>query len=220
MALKTKIEPIAKDIDLAINEMLSPVARSKAFAEYARGAIEEADQANQHILGRIPPRKTFVDGREGSSLESINPDRGTIVAEWELMTDVLRWIAATLEERSPVLSGNYKRNHILFADGQPVPRGAQIPEADEYRFSNLVPYARRIEIGKTKAGRAFVVQVPNRIYERTAQDAKARFGNMAEIFFTYRGVVGGGQVKAGTAGRAHNKSDVRFPTIYLRARRG
>lgn len=220
MALKTRIEPIAKDIEVAINEMLSPESRSKAFAEYARGAIEEADQANQHILGRIPPRKTFVDGREGANLESVNPDRGTIVAEWELLTDVLRWIAATLEERSPIISGAYKRAHTMFADGVEVPKGGVIPEAEEYSFTNLLPYARKIEIGKTKAGRAFVIQVPNRIYERTAQDAKARFGNMAEIFFTYRGIVGGAQIKAGTVGRAHNKSDVRYPTIYLRARRG
>ena len=51
------------------------------------------------------------------------------------------------------------------------------PLASEYVFLNTVPYARKIEIGKTESGRDFVIQVPNRIYERTANDAQARFGN-------------------------------------------
>ena len=51
--------------------------------------------------------------------------------------------------------------------------GETIPPADEYVFINPVPYARRIEVGKTKSGRPFLIQVPNKIYERTAKDARA-----------------------------------------------
>jgi len=43
----------------------------------------------------------------------------------------------------------------------------------------------------TKSGRDFVIQVENRIYERTARDAQAKFGNVAKIRFTYQSTVGG-----------------------------
>jgi hypothetical protein len=67
--------------------------------------------------------------------------------------------------------------------------------AREYTFINMVPYARRIEIGKTKSGRSFALQVENRIYERTAKDAKAKFGKAADIQFGYRESVGAYSLK-------------------------
>ena len=70
---------------------------------------------------------------------------------------------------------------LLLADGQVVPEGKEAPVAEVYTFVNVVPYARRIEVGKTESGRDFVIQVPNRIAERTAKDAAARFGNIARI---------------------------------------
>jgi hypothetical protein len=36
-----------------------------------------------------------------------------------------------------------------------------------------------------------VIRFENRIYERTAQDAKSRFGNIAKIRFTYQPLIGG-----------------------------
>lgn len=96
--------------------------------------------------------------------------------------EMLRWIASELMARSPVVSGTYRSAHTLFADGaevgsaEDVAAGAAIPDAAEYVFVNPEPYARKIEVGKTRAGRDFVLQVPNRIYERTAADAKNRFG--------------------------------------------
>lgn len=216
MAVRTRIEPISTFVEVVVREDLSPQAQSKAVAAFARERFQEAQETNKRILGRIPPHQTFVNGREGAPLESVSPSGGSIVFEFELMTDVLRWIAQTLVERSPVVSGKYRDSHTLFADGVEVDVGGQIPPADEYSFTNLVPYARKIEIGKTQSGRVFVVQVPNRIYERTGREAQSRFGNMAKIEFTYRGIVGGYQIKAGTAGRAHNRSEVRYPTIVVR----
>lgn len=216
MALRTRIEPIARDIELFISEMLSPQAQSEAVASYAKDVIAEADDINRQILGRLPPKTITVDGRAGAPLASVKPDGGVIIAEWDIVTDVLIWIAKTLVERSPRVSGDYIKGHTLFADGVETKVGTNIPAAEEYSFTNMVPYARKIEIGITEAGRSFVVQVPNRIYERTGKDARARFGNIAKIQFTYRGIVGGYQIKAGTAGRAHNRSEVRYPTIVVR----
>ena len=237
MGVKIKLDPVERSsVATVFGETLAE--RRAAAAAFAREGIAEADAANQRVLGRVPPKVVTVDGRPGAALETVNPDRGSIIVEYELLTEVLRWIGKTLVERSPVISGDYMRGHTLFVDGVEVKVGGQIPLGEEYAFTNMVPYARRIEIGKTKSGRAFVMQVPNRIYERTANDAKSRFGNIAEIFFTYRGIVGGRQVNPLKAGatpiarnakgrfkerggiRDHNRSDVRFPTIYLRHRKG
>lgn len=191
MAVRTRIEPIAETINLWVDQTLSPAAQSQAIAGYARSAISAGDEQNRRVLGRIPPRLVTVDGARGAALETVNPRGGSIVVEWELISDVLIWIGEKLRDRSPVVSGAYRDAHTLFADGVEIPIGGQVPAAEEYVFLNPLPYARKIEIGKTKGGRSFVLQVPDRIYERTAGDAKGRFGNVASIKFTYRAAQGG-----------------------------
>lgn len=217
MAISTKVESIESFIEIALRDDLSPPARSQAFAGFAREKLREAQDINRAILGRLPPHVTFVDGNQGAGLESVNPDRGVIAFEFELMFDVLRWIGDALKERSPVLSGAYRSGHTLFADGVEIPIGERLPSAEEYSFTNTVPWARKIEIAKTQAGRDFVISVPNRIYERTAKDARARYGNVAKIEFTYRGIVGAAQISPARAGssRTHNKSSLRYPTIVI-----
>jgi hypothetical protein len=186
MAVRTRVEPIAETINLWLDQTLSPRAQSQAFANFARAKIDAGDEANRRVLGRIPPRTVTVDGSRGASLEAVRPQGGSIIAEWELISDVLVWIGEALRDRSPHVSGDYQRAHTLFADGVEIPIGGQAPIAEEYVFLNPLPYARKIEIGKTRSGRDFVLQVPNRIYERTAADAASRFGNLAKIKFTYR----------------------------------
>lgn len=216
MSVKVRIQPIDDWVSVTVSETLSPKARSQAVADFARGRLVEALDKNRKAVGNDTPYDQFVDGRKGATLESVNPERGVIVFEFELVSDVLTWIMATLIERSPRGpaggAGTYREAHQVFADGRAVALGASLPAAEEYSVANLLPYARKIEIAKTQAGRDFLISVPNRIYERTAKDARARFGNVAKIGFTYRGYVGGGVV----GGRAGNKAKLRYPTITVR----
>lgn len=210
MAVRTKIDSIERDVQLIVDEMLSPEAQGRAVAEFAAGEIAKTDETNRSILGRIPPRRIWVNGSEGAALDSVRPG-GAIVAEWEIVTDLLEWFARTLIERSPRVSGDYIRGHTLFADGVEVPRGAEIPAgATEFVFINLVPYVRKIEVGKTDSGRDFVIQVPNRIYERTYKDGKARFGNQAKITFGYETQNGAYRLKFDQAHRTWSKKLRRF----------
>lgn len=181
MAVKTRIDSVSQDIGLIVNEALSPQAQKRAVADFAREAIAEADATNKRVLGRVPPRTITVDGRQGASLESVKVSGGSIITEWEIVSDVLVWIGDTLRDRSPVISGDYRKGWMLLADGQVIDAGENVPPAEVYTFVNVVPYARKIEVGKTDSGRDFVIQVPNRIAERTAKDAAARFGNIARI---------------------------------------
>jgi hypothetical protein len=190
MAVKVRVTPYEKSIKLLLDSRLSKEARSQRVAAFARKEIAAADAQNARALGSAPPKTVTVDGRNGAPLESVNPDRGTIIAEWSLVGDVLQWIYATLRARSPRVSGAYLKGHTLYADGVECDP-TRPPLAKEYTFLNLVPYSRKIEVGKTKSGRSFVIQVENRIYERTAADANRRFGNVAKIRSTFQSTVGG-----------------------------
>lgn len=232
MAIRVKIDPIGRELHLAFDEMLSPAARSKLFAETASTILADADQTNRSVLGRVPRSRTWVDSREGAPLESVKPD-GVIVREYELMDDVLLFISDELKASSPIGKGGdhrpghpgfYRDSHTIFADMVEIQLGGAVPAAEEYVFMSDAPYARRLE------RRAF-------IYEKTAAKAKQRFGNIAKIQFTYRGLVAGmalqksGPIKrAREAGRwkgrfakmggpqAQNASAVRFPAIVITAR--
>lgn len=202
MAVKTKIEPLAQTIKLVVANTISLDAQKRAVANFAKGAIEQADSTNRRVLGRVPPRTITVDGKQGAPLTDVKPDGGTIIVEYELITDVLVWIGDMLRARSPVVSGKYRDSWTLLADGTEVGESGSIPGAETYTFVNEVPYARKIEVGLTKAGKPFVVQVPNRIAERTAKDAASRFGNIAKIRSTFISLTNGYQLKNDAVSRS------------------
>lgn len=206
MPLATKVEPIDRDVNLIINDLLSPQARSQQFAEMAKGFLDEADDTNRHILGRIPPSTTWVDGAEGRALETVKPD-GTIVREYELVIDLLEQIADALRAVSPVRSGRYQASHTLFADGKEVPVGQVIPVADEYVFLSSVIYARKIEGVSGRKPESPLA--PRGVYQITA--AKFRGNNSARVSFAWRKPFNGGFI----TGHAGNKSDGRVPAIIV-----
>jgi hypothetical protein len=209
MPVKTKIQSFSTSYQIVVDGSLSKESQQKAVAKFARAKIAEGDAINQKALGRVPPKTVTVDGRRDAELETVNPDRGIIIAEWRLVEDVLIWIYKTLQERSPVLSGEYKKSHKFYADNSEA-NPARPPLASEYIFLNPVPYSRKLDMGKTKSGRDFLVSVPNRIYARTAKDAKAKFGNLAQIRFSYRAAVGGSIV--------NKNRDSRVPAIVVTIR--
>ncbi len=209
MAVKIKIDPLAIDIPAMLSGG-TLTEQKKIAAQFARDGIQKADDINQRILGRIPPRTITVDGSQGASLESVNPDGGSIIVEYELIGEVLIWIAKTLEDRSPVTSGAYKKGHTLYADGVPTDVNSTVPPAEVYTFINTVPYARKIEVGKTKSGRNFLIQVQNKIYERTAKDAKAKFGKTADIFSSFDYPVNAYRLKQNQATRSFKGGKMRI----------
>jgi hypothetical protein len=181
MPLSVKVTPVSTTYQEFVEQTLGPQARSDKIAAGARQIIAKADETNRQALGYVPPKKITVNGREDPSLSNIvPPDQGTIIDEYDLVEGVLAWIMMTLRERSPVVSGEYRDSHKLFADDVEI-NADKPPPASQYTIFNLTPYARRLEIGKTKSGRDFLISVPNEIYKRTWKDAVARFGNVAKI---------------------------------------
>lgn len=206
MALTTRVQPIDRDVQLMLAQDLSPEGQSAAFAAIAQEMIGEGDEANRLILGRVPPRKTYVDGVQGASLDRVKPG-GVIVAEWELVSDILFAIAQELRQVSPVRTGKYQASHTLFADGIEVPVGTEIPQASQYVFLSDVVYAIKIEgvAGRPPQSK----QAPKGVYQITA--AKFQGDNRAKVRFEWRKPFRGGLV----GGREGNKSDGRVPAIVV-----
>jgi hypothetical protein len=100
-----------------------------------------------------------------------------------------------------VLTGRYRASHTLFADGEEVAIGDTVPPASEYVFMSPLPYARKLER-------------LDGIYELVAAQARARFGNIARIDFSYRTAIGSAII----GGRIGNRSDQRNPAIIVTVR--
>jgi hypothetical protein len=219
MPLEVKITPLSQSYQVLVDQTLSPKARSARVADFARRQIRAADEINRRAFGAVPPKKVTVNGREDEFLNNIPPDSGTIIAEYRLVDDVLAWIMTTLRQRSPVISGAYRDGHRMFADDVEAD-AFEPPIASQYTFFNLVPYARKIEVGKTEAGRAFVIQVENRIYARTAEDAKAKFGNVVKIRAGFASTPSAYRLKRSTGRRKSRAAAVvTSPAIYPRSSR-
>jgi hypothetical protein len=180
MAVRTRIDSIAADINLIVSELLSPKAQSQMFAAFVKGGIAEASEANRKLGITAPPVVT-VDGQRGASIDRVKPN-GAVIAEWETATPAVLWIWNALRDRSPRLTGRYRDSHKLSCDGRDIAFGDDIPLARTYVFTNSEPYAHKIEIGKTESGRDFEINVPNRIYERVASLADAAFPSLDIAF--------------------------------------
>lgn len=217
MALKTRVQPIVRDLELFQAADLGPKARSAMLAAFAAETIEEAKAQNKQVLGVVPPYEVFVDGREGAPLTSVKPD-GVIRAEFELINEALAWIFQQLQIHSPVLTGQYARSHELFADGVDVGNPNVAPPAEEYVFLNTQPYARKIEgyrgLGGVTHRAPSSPQAPDGVYQAVATLAQRRFGNVAKITFSYRTAIGGDII----GGKAGDRSQLRNPAIIVRLR--
>jgi hypothetical protein len=210
MALAARVQPFERDLQLLLDDLVSPEQRSAALAEFAREEIDKAKAINARALGQVPPLKIFVDGHEGAPLTSVRPT-GIIVADFQLVNELLEWIDLQLLLHSPMKTGRYMRSHRLFADGLQVQiEGripANVPAANEYVFINIVPYARKIERGSS-------TQAPEGVYQVVAVLAQRRFGNLARISFSYRTAIGGGII----GGKLGNRAEQRNPAIVVRQR--
>lgn len=194
MAIKTRLEPLDRDIQLLINEELGPAGRSSALSAFAKQQLGVAQQQNARALGSVPPHETFVDGARGRPEESVKPD-GVIVYEFRLIEDALEAIGAMLVRASPVRTGRFQGSHVLFADGVEVDPGKIPLGASEYAFVNTQPYARKIERGLSP-------QAPEGVFHVVAALAARRYGNLARIKFSFRSLPAGAVGRWSVSGSA------------------
>jgi len=108
-----------------------------------------------------------------------------LVYSFSNMAEVVAFALETLRELSPVGSagdehpGLYRDSHTIFLNGHVVKDVDAFRSGDQVNISNPVPYARKIEAGRGK------MSVPGHVYEQAAQLVAARFGNHAQVKFTF-----------------------------------
>lgn len=136
--------------------------------------------------GIAPDAQAYANRPGQRNLDAVQLP-GPIVFDYDYRREIVAEALRLLIEASPRQSGAYAAAHTVFIDGVPVAElPARIPESAEIMIVNPLPYTRRLEIGKTKSGRDFVLQVPNRIYERVCKThLMPRYGNAARIEFDY-----------------------------------
>jgi hypothetical protein len=228
--IRTRIQLLERDVRVLFPDPLSDANVRRSLAQMAHQMLHDAQAQNQRVLGRIPPHKHWVDGREGAPFETVRPD-GNIMVEFELLEDVFTFIREMLEKTSPVGKpddprpdhpGKYKVSHEFSADFRVLGPDDPIPPAREYAFVSAVPYARKIERGLSN-------QAPDGVYEVVAAMANARFSNFAHIRFTYRAPLIGDvhswadTTKMESPYRRGEKRDTwlrRNPAIVIQHRRG
>ncbi|ACL59907.1 hypothetical protein [Methylobacterium nodulans] len=222
---RDRITPLQRDLQLLIDEGLSPEVQAQHLREFAHEEFQRAQFQNERALGYVPEHDLFVDGGQREDLSTVRAS-SRIIYEFHLLTDVIEWVDGMLQLHSPVLSGRYQASHQWFADDQPFDI-TQIPPAKAYVVLNTQPYARRIERGWSR-------QAPDGVYEGVAALAKRRFGNVAYVGFTFRsfpaGAIGAWAQSASAAQLArevrggnpklHEEWLTRQPAIYIDPGRG
>lgn len=222
------------------------VAAQKTIEATHKLLVETAKQKHAEIMNRDPRPASFtryVDGREGAAEESVRAG-GVIVYRYPRLEAVAQFAMEALFDLSPVLSGAYRTSHMLFLNASPVANLQDLRPGDEISIANPLPYARKIEVG------AMTMRVPGSdlVYQQARRKVMSRWGNVAKVDFTYRAIIGGGQINqaaaastgqpwwlGGAAARpatgatetriakafgatAHNRANLRFPCLIIRER--
>jgi hypothetical protein len=203
---------VAKDIVVAIEETKRNVQSFIAAT---------AKRLHAEVMATDPRPTNFrrwVDGVEGAREERVKPS-GIIQYRYSRLELVAQFAMETLFDKSPVGEpgdprpghpGFYRNNHIMYLNGVAVTNLKDWKAGDEIAIANAVPYSRVIELGKMK------MRVPgtDHVYQQAEQIVKRRYGNVANIRFTFRGI-GGLQM---VGGRLGNKSDNRYPALVITER--
>lgn len=212
--IEAKVQPIGRDLDVAINSWLGPEARAEILADNARSILSETDQKNAEALGQAVLSETIVDGVRTDDIDRVKAD-GVIVRTYDLMPLILGQIGELLWKHSPVRSGEYQRSHRLLADGDEIAevrQGWAVPTlpkgVKEFAFIPTVEYARPLERGSSK-------QAPDGVYQVVAALGKQSFSKFAKISFGYRELAEMEESKRERAARPHSPRDMRQPVIII-----
>lgn len=225
MAVVTKFVPMDRDV-LFSGAGLSEAEMAQALAAFARDEIEAAERQNEAALGRAVPHETVVDGVRGASLAQVTA-RSTIVAAFDLGSDVVTWAYQEAVKHAPVRSGAFRRSIRIYADGTEVSGPEAVsPNVDEVVIVSVAPYARKLEGGAGK--KHMSAQAPDGVFEAVAALASKRYGNQARIRFSYRSPTGGAsgletwargnaaQRDGSAAQRRQYQRNTRQPAIIIR----
>ena len=182
--------------------------------------VRTATAAKERVQRGTPSPSDYrqiVDGREGAPLTAVRAD-GTIIFAWSYAGEVVKRIYELMVAKAPRLKGQYIRGLLVMADGRETAPTAIPAGAAAYHVVASVPYARRLEVGKRRNGRPFVIQVPMHNVEATAIEARKLFGTLADISYTYVDLAGAHQLRRPIRRGRRVQTEVRYPAIRIAPR--
>jgi hypothetical protein len=156
------------------------------LVKVAREGIAKIRQEQFSRAGVAPDVEVRVNGQTGRSIETVHVP-GPIDALFDYRREIAEVGLVALQQASPRQSGAYANAHTVLLNGRSVlDLPANLARGDVIVLVNPLAYARRLEIGKTRSGRKFVLQVKDRIYERVAKNIlMQRYREVADISFGY-----------------------------------
>lgn len=176
------LRAMERDLRVILDEVSGPEA-SKVLAATWRKAHDEVMQAAQRRKGVPPSFVVAVDNDRNKALETA---RNIIVSNYDYRREIVMATIDALDKASPRKSGDYVRAHTIFVNGKAVGKVCPpLSETDTVFIANPLPYARRLEVGKTKSGRTFVLHVPPRIYERVYKEIRSIYRDISSTKFGY-----------------------------------
>jgi len=171
-------------------------AFDRAISVVLTGAREQCQQTLAKLVEDELDR-VLRDDRPDSYIQAIDGDTSKPIPQIEPFgqaffrfrygREVIAFALEALRAVSPVLSGEYRRRHEMFADGTLIADFNQIGDAKTVVITNTLPYARKIEGGRRGGGAAkhndsgamtqrkgSSAQAPDGVYELTAQTVNRR----------------------------------------------
>lgn len=193
------------------------VAMQATLDQTRKVLIATARREHERVMTTDPkPSSSYriVDGVRDAPLEGVRAD-GVVVYRFPRIEEVVRFAMETLFDLSPVDKDLYRRSHAIFLNGREVANLADYKPGDDVAITNTVPYSRKIEVGSMKMR----VPATDQVFQRARRKVMARWGNVAEVQFTYRGIAGSGRsgAKPGRETRGGSR-EPRFPVLLIRER--
>lgn len=199
------------------------VAVPRANAEAARELLADAAQRERARViaeqsgraGIAPTGETVVDGVRGGEPERVRPD-GYILLEWGYVREVALVALVALRQAGPRVEGIWADSLAILADGAEVEPRAIPHDAREIHIVATTPYARRIEIGRTKRGDPFVLDDSDyRLIERTARRIAPLYRQIATVRFAYVDLADAYSLSNRTARTGRRGGQVRYPAMRI-----
>lgn len=135
---------LSQSLSLLIDRAMPETKQRQIAADYARGVRDgliAKGLASRHYT-------TEVDGRQGAAEETVRLDGGRIVYNFSGFARAVEFVLDYLRERSPVLTGEYRRSWVVLVDGALWSRPfEEIPDTAEVVVTNDRPFHRLIEAG-------------------------------------------------------------------------
>jgi hypothetical protein len=197
-------------------------AEARAFlVQTAREGNRQTLLEQQARAGIAPNVKAYANSPTQTDIEKVVLP-GPIVFNYDYRHEIVEAALRLLREASPREEGEYMESHSIYLNGKLVDNlPEKMGENDEIILSNPVPYARRLEIGKTKSGRSFVADVEPRIYERVAKgQVLKRYGNLARISFNYVTLPDAWVIKGGRRGLSSHYTTSAYGGLGRRSKQG